>query len=423
MRETNLTVEYRPIDTLRPYKRALRKNNKAVPALRALINEFGFRIPLLIRGNGEVIDGELRLKAARELGMTQVPVLLCDDWTEEQVRAFRLAVNRSATYAEFDLELVALEMLELKGLNFDLQLTGFTPLEIDRMIFQSAETPDSGLDAGPGGSSKTITKLGDVWVCCGHRILCGDSTSKDAVATLLKGSAPVLLVTDPPYGVSLDPEWREEAGLGKQRQVGKVANDDRVDWAAAYELFPGDVAYVWHAGIYAAEVAASLNAIGFAIRAQIIWVKQHFAMSRGDFHWQHEPCFYCVRRGKSSNWSGDRTQSTVWQVANLNPFGGDRDEEATGHGAQKPVEVMRRPILNNTRMGESVYDPFLGSGTTLIAAELTDRACLAIDIEPRYVDMAVKRWQKLTGKQAVLAEDGSTFDEIAVERRAAAGVV
>jgi DNA modification methylase len=239
---------------------------------------------------------------------------------------------------------------------------------------------------------------------------------------LLQYATPVLLVTDPPYGVSLDPGWREEAGLGRQRQVGKVANDDRIDWSEAFELFPGDVAYVWHAGIYAAEVAASLTSAGFAIRTQIIWAKQHFAMSRGDYHWQHEPCWYAVRKGKSSNWSGDRTQSTLWQVANLNPFGGDRDEEATGHGTQKPVEIMRRPILNNSRIGEAVYDPFLGSGTTLIAAELTDRVCLAMDIEPRYVDLAVKRWEKLTGKQAILAQDGCSFDQT-TERQTATGVI
>jgi len=368
----------------------------------------------LIRGDGEVIDGDLRLKAARKLEMKEVPVIVCDDWTEEQVRAFRPAVNRSSTYAEFNFELVKLEMLELKRLNFDLKLTGFTPLEIGRMVFQSEEPPSSGVGAGSDG--EVTSKLGDLWICGAHRVLCGDATSKTEVNALLQYASPVLLVTDPPYGVSLDPLWREEAGLGKQRQVGKVANDDRVDWTSALELFPGDVAYVWHAGIYAAEVASSLNAIGFVVRPQIIWAKQHFTMSRGDYHWQHEPCWYAVRAGKSSGWSGDRTQSTVWEVANLNPFGGDRSEEATGHGSQKPLEVIRRPILNNSRVGKAVYDPFLGSGTPLIAAELTNRVCLGVDIEPRYVDLAVKRWQKLTGKQATRAQDGKPFDEVAVER-------
>ena len=159
-----------------------------------------------------------------------------------------------------------------------------------------------------------------------------------------------------------------------------------------------------------------LEASGFHIRSQIIWAKQHFALSRGDYHWQHEPCWYAVRQGKSSNWCGDRTQSTLWQVANLNPFGGSEKEEATGHGTQKPVELMRRPILNHTARGDIVYDPFLGSGSTLIAAEVTERTCFGLDIDPRYVDVVVKRWEKLTGKKATLEGDVRTCHEIAVDR-------
>jgi DNA modification methylase len=156
--------------------------------------------------------------------------------------------------------------------------------------------------------------------------------------------------------------------------------------------------------------------VGFRIRAQIIWAKQHFAMGRGDYHWQHEPCWYAVREGKSSHWCGDRTQSTVWEVPNLNPFGGSKEEPATGHGTQKPIELMRRPILNNTQRGEIVYDPFLGSGTTLMAAELTDRVCYGLEIDPRYVDVVVKRWQQLTGKRVTLEGDGRSFDQIATAR-------
>jgi DNA modification methylase len=191
--------------------------------------------------------------------------------------------------------------------------------------------------------------------------LCGDATASEATARLLAGQQPsVLMVTDPPYGVNLDPEWREEAGLSpRTRQGGKVANDDRVDWSEAWTPFPGAVAYVWHSGIHAAEVALGLQAREFEIRSQIIWVKQHFAISRGAYHWRHEPCWYAVRKGETGHWRGDRTQTTVWEVANLNSFGGESaaENEATGHGAQKPVEVMRRPILNHTRPREACYDP------------------------------------------------------------------
>jgi DNA modification methylase len=261
---------------------------------------------------------------------------------------------------------------------------------------------------------------GDLWLCGGHRVLCGDATEATAVERLLGADVPLLMVTDPPYGVNYDPLWREEAGLGAQRQTGRVENDDRVDWSEAFALFPGDVAYVWHAGLYAGEVASSLQRCEFGIRSQIIWWKQHFALSRGHYHWQHEPCWYAVRAGKPASWCGDRKQATVWEVSNLNAFGGEKATDTiTGHGTQKPVELMRRPLLNHTERGGLVYDPFLGSGSTLIAAEDTGRVCYGLELSPAYVDVIVQRWQKLAGHKAVLEEDGRSFDEIGREREGA----
>jgi DNA modification methylase len=409
-----LEIHTWPVSKFVPYFRNPRKHDHAIERMAASINEFGFKIPILARSDGEVVDGHLRLKAAQKLGMKEVPVILCDEWSEAQVKAFRLLVNRSVTWAEWDDELVALEIGELKALDFDLSLSGFEPVELDGFLFGQKEEESSNQDV-PELPQRAITQLSDLWICGEHRVLCGDATSAEAVSTLLGSAKPRLMVTDPPYGVDYDPNWRERAGLGRQRQTGAVANDQQVDWSAAYGLFTGDVAYVWHAGVHAAEVAAGLESAGFRIRSQIIWAKQHFALSRGDYHWQHEPCWYAGRDGKTANWCGDRTQSTLWRVANLNPFGGSK-EEVTGHGTQKPLELMRRPILNNSVRGESVYDPFLGSGTTLIAAQATDRICLGLDIDPRYVDVVVRRWQKLTGKAAVLETDGRTFDEVAIER-------
>ena len=235
-----------------------------------------------------------------------------------------------------------------------------------------------------------------------HRLLCGDATRPEDVAQVLHGQRPVLMATDPPYGVNYDPRWRARAKPAQRTAVGAVQNDDRIDWTAAYTLFRGPVAYVWHAGLHAGRVAASLDAAGFSIRSQIVWVKQHFALSRGDYHWGHEPAWYAVRTGGRRPWRGDRTQTTVWEVANLNPLGGTRAGEnaVTGHSTQKPVALYEIPIRNHTVAKEVLYDPFLGSGTALIAAEKTGRRCVALEIDPRYVHAAVTRWEAFTGQRA-----------------------
>ena len=410
MLSRGLAIQQWPVEQIRPYARNLRKNDHAVERMAAAIREFGFKIPLLVRSEGELIDGHLRLKAALKLGLSELPVILCDDWTPEQVKAFRLLVNRSASWADWDLEGVSFELAELKIADFDLKLTGFSGFEID-----SIGNGTNGKSVGesvPEAPQQPVSRSGDLWLCGDHRVLCGDATAGSDVAALLGAEIPQLMVTDPPYGVDYDPLWREQAGLGCQRQTGAVQNDDRADWTEAYRLFPGDVAYIWHAGVHAAEVAAGISAAGFHIRSQIIWAKQHFAMSRGHYHWQHEPCWYAVRQDRQAHWLADRKQSTLWQLANLNPFGGSGEEPATGHGTQKPVELMRRPIVNHTEQGDFVYDPFLGSGTTLMAAEMTSRRCLGLEIDPRYLDVIILRWQAGTGRAAVLETQGETFDAV-----------
>ena len=191
--------------------------------------------------------------------------------------------------------------------------------------------------------------------------------------------------------------------------MGHVTNDDRADWREAWALFPGDVAYVWHGGRHASAVRASLEASGFEIRSQIIWAKDRFALSRGHYHWQHEPCLYAVRG--TAHWKGDRSQIDALAIPS-------REDRGHGHGTQKPVECMRRPMLNNSSPGQAVYEPFCGSGTSIIAAEMIGRICHAIEIEPGYVDVAIERWQAFTGKCAVLEGDGRSFADVAAERAA-----
>jgi DNA modification methylase len=244
----------------------------------------------------------------------------------------------------------------------------------------------------------SVCRPGDVWLLGKHRLVCGDATDQTTVEQALAGAAPLLMVTDPPYGVGYDPAWRAQvidAASGRNKTVralGSIANDDCADWRKAWALFPGDVAYVWHAALHATTVDTSLMAAGFMVRSEIIWDKGRLVISRGHYHWRHEPCWYAVRKGRTAHWAGDRKQTTVWQIPHR------RSE--TGHPTEKPLECMRQPIANHTRPGEAVYDPFLGSGTTLIAAEISGRVCHAIELEPAIVDMAIARWEKLTGRRA-----------------------
>ena len=428
MRNLDIQIERWPLDRLVPSDVNPRTHSpEQVAQIAASIREFGFVNPILVGADGGIIAGEGRLRAARTLRMREVPVIVLEHLSEIQRRALVIADNQLALNAGWDEQMLREQLAALKDEDFDLNLLGFDDQELARQLAE--QEADAGLtdeDEVPDPPTAPVTRPGDLWLLgrrkahLQHMVSCGDATTRDTARLLAGQQPPVLMVTDPPYGVDLDPQWREEAGLNaRTRQGGKVANDDRVDWSEAWALFPGAVAYVWHAGIHAAEVALSLQSCGLQIRSQIIWMKQHFAISRGAYHWQHEPCWYAVRGGQTGHWRGDRTQSTVWEVANLNPFGGESatENEATGHGTQKPVEIMRRPILNHTRPGEACYDPFLGSGSTLIAAESTGRICYGMDIDPKYVDVAVLRWQRFSGQQAVLDGDGRTFEEIARVRR------
>ncbi len=405
-----LAIEQRPIDSLIPYARNARTHSAEQVALIAgSIREFGFVNPVLVDGANGIIAGHGRVLAARKLGLTRVPVIELAYLTEAQKRALILADNRLSERAGWDREMLALEAADLDALGVDLVTLGFETAEIDALLRGSdpreEETPDP--------PSVPISQPGDLWLLGRHRLLCGSSTDPAAVARLLGDVRPHLLVSDPPYGVAYDPAWRNTAGLSATKRTGKVLNDDRADWRAAWALFPGEVAYVWHGALHATTVAQSLVACGFDIRSQIIWAKERLVLSRGDYHWQHEPCWYAVRAKGRGHWSGDRKQTTLWSIPS-------RDQDAaTVHGTQKPVEAMRRPMLNNSSPGQAVYEPFSGSGTSLIAAETCGRISLSMELDPAYVDVAVERWQEFTGALATLDGEGRIFAEITAERSAA----
>jgi DNA modification methylase len=422
-----MEVQMWPIEKLIFYVRNPRKNDKAVERMVSSLKSFGFKIPVLARSDGEVVDGHLRLKAARKLEIRQVPVILCDEWSAAQVKAFRLLVNRSANWAAWDEELLALELKDLSMADIDLSLTGFEPHEIDALLDVAQE--GAGADAAPALPENPVSRRGDLWLCGSrrnsHRVLCGDSTDPSVVARLLAENKPKLLVTDPPYGIELDSEWRDRArlkggGSAKGRTIGhtrtSISGDTRADWSEAFALVPSlVVGYVWHASKFTREVLDGLLRIGFERHQQIIWDKGRAVMTRTHYWFRHEPCAYV--RKKNAPWYGKAgANTTVWTSPSPKFLMGGSGEDKFDHPTQKPVELMRRPILNHLRRGEAVYDPFLGSGTTLAAAELIERVCYAIELDPRYVDVAIGRWQSLSGQKAVLEGDGRTFAQIACER-------
>lgn len=410
-------VERRAVASLIPYARNSRTHSaEQVSQIAASIREWGWTTPVLVDEDGGIIAGHGRVLAAQKLGLADVPCMVARGWTDAQRRAYIIADNQLALNAGWDNDLRKIEMQALDGDGFDLELTGFGADELAAFLNE----PTEGLtdeDAVPEAPAVPVTVEGDVWVLGRHRIICGSSTDAHTVEKVLDGVKPHLMVTDPPYGVEYDADWRNKAKRSDGTPIGGAAlgavkNDDRSDWREAWALFPGDVAYVWHAGLFAGVVADSLMACDFKLRSQIIWAKSNFAIGRGDYHWHHEPCWYAVRDGKTGHYAGDRKQTTLWQIAKL-------QKSETGHSTQKPVECMKRPIENNSSPGQAVYDPFSGSGTTIIAAEQNGRCCYAVELNPAYVDVAVKRWQDFTGQQAVLESDGRTYDEISAERAAA----
>lgn len=380
------------------------------------IDRFGFndaptideRTKRLVEGHGRIealkqmkANGDkppLRVHLRTEDGEWMVPICRGISFENEtEAEAYLLAHNRITELGGWD-DAGLSAMLERARPN--LAGIGWDTKELDKIL--AASKPEPTEDTVPEPPKKPVSKLGMLWLLGEHRLLCGDSTKSDDVKRLYAGDVPFIMVTDPPYGVEYDPEWREDLHdkVGAVTSIGKVMNDDKADWTAAYRLFPGNVMYVWHASWFISTVQANIQACNFGVRSLIIWAKQHFAMSRGAYHWQHEPCWYAVRDGKPAKWSGDRSQTTLWQIDNKSSFGGSKDDADTTHGTQKPIQCMYRPIKNHGGPDDIVYDPFLGSGTTLIAAQQLDRKCLGLELDPAYADIIVERWEQFTGGKA-----------------------
>lgn len=436
-------VVLRPIVDLVPRASNSRTHSAAqIDQLCALMLEHGWTTAVLVDEEDVLIAGHGRVLAAAQLlarghdRFAQAPVTTATGWTDAQKRAYVIADNQVATLAGWNEKLLGSELRELEGLGVDMGLIGFGQADLRRLMRGSG----GGLtnpDEAPEAPESPVSRLGDMWVLGDHVIRCGSSTSPDDVAALLDGREPQLMVTDPTYGVEYDPNWRSKATGQKVRATGLVLNDDRADWREAWALFPGAVAYVWHGALHAGTVQASLEAEGFEMRSQIIWVKDRFALSRGHYHWRHEPAWYAVRKGRKADWRGGRKRDTVWRVdglpddraaevvAILEEHGAEPtvweipmtvDDGSTGHGTQKPVECMRRPMEANSAEGDWVYEPFSGSGSSIIAGEQSGRRVLAMELSPAYVDVAVRRWEAFTGALAVHASLGLSFAQVSAQR-------
>ena len=396
-------------------------------ALAGALGEVGWVAEVLVnRTTGNVVDGHLRIDLAVARQEPSVPVTYVE-LTEDEERLVLASLDPLAAMATAEQE-------QLAAL-----LSGLAPADealrslLDALAQENGIAGNRGLvdpDDVPEVPAETYVRPGELWTLGTHRVLCGDATDASDVTRLLDGTAPNLLATDPPYGVSLDPTWRDRvynelgpaeppymtvrrkmrAGSGAGGRAAEHTNttlsgDTRADWSEAFALVPSlQVGYVWHADVHATEVALGLERIGFEIVCQVIWDKGLFSMGRSWYHWKHEPCWVVRKPGISNLYIGPRDQSTVWRAPSPKMLMGGSTEGKFNHPAQKPVVLSETPIRNHLNAGETVYDPFLGSGSTLIAAETLGRRCYGMEVDPKYVHVTIERWQALTGQTATRVE-------------------
>ena len=377
-------IEMRRISDLKPYKNNPRKNDKAVDAVAASIKAFGFKQPVVIDDNGEIIAGHTRLKAAKKLGIKTVPCIVADDLTPEQIKAYRLADNKTAELAEWDMELLPLELDDLQ--EFDMTLFGF------EMPKGRAEAIEDDYEISVPAEPRT--KPGEIYQLGRHRLMCGDATSADCVQVLTGGAQMDMLITDPPYNVGYTGKTADALTILNDKQDADAFRAFLVDafQAANGAMKPGAVFYIWHAESEGLNFRAACAAAGFTVRQCLIWNKNSMVIGRQDYQWKHEPCLYGWKEGAGHLWASDRKQTTVLNF--------DRPTRNKEHPTMKPVKLFDYQIQNNTKGGDCVLDLFGGSGTTLIACEQNGRNAYVMELDPKYCDVIIHRWEKLTGEKA-----------------------
>ena len=392
-----IQITYKPVQDLIPYARNSRTHSDAqVAQIAASIREFGWTNPILLDGENGIIAGHGRLLAAQKLGETQVPTIELSHMSEAQKRAYVIADNRLALNAGWDNAMLAAEFDDLKDAGFDLELTGFTLDEIEALKPEEVTEGLTDEDEAPPIPVEPKTKPGDIYILGKHRLMCGDSTSIDHLERLCAGQLVDMWLTDPPYNVAYE---------GKTKDALTIKNDSMCDdqfrqflrdayVAADTVMKPGAVFYIWHADSEGYNFRGAAQDAGWKVRQCLIWKKSTMVMGRQDYHWKHEPCLYGWKEGAGHLWSADRKQTTILEF--------DKPSRNGEHPTMKPVALFEYQMLNNTKGGDIILDSFGGSETTLISAEKNGRIARIMELDPKYCDVIVKRWEDFTGKKAVL---------------------
>jgi DNA modification methylase len=419
-----LKVETWSIDRLIPYARNPRRNDEQVDRMASAIKEFGFRIPIVARSDGSLVDGHLRLKAAQKLGLKEVPVALADELTEAQVKAFRILANKSANWAEWEPDLLKLELEDLQEMDFDLELTGFELPELEDILGAGADGGTEGQtdpDAVPEAQKEPVSRLGDVWLLGRHRLMCGDSTDAGSVALLMNGEKADMVFTDPPYGVSYTEKNEFLNRRGKAMACPTPIQNDEMPpeqmhdfWVPAFKNlheFTNERMCYYITAPQGGDLLLlqSVREAGFMLKHQLIWNKNNHVLGRCDYDYKHEPIVYGWKIGGTHKfYGGGQFKTSVWDIP--------KPMQSKLHPTMKPVELIENAVLDGSAEGQTVLDLFGGSGSTLIACEKTGRVCRMMELSSRYVDVIVRRWQEFTGQEATLEEDGRTFAQVKEER-------
>lgn len=402
--EMKLKIEYRKVSDLLPYARNARTHSDAqVSQLAASIKEFGFNNPVAVDGDGMILCGHGRVMAAQKLGMTEIPTVCLSHLSPTQVKAYILADNKLALNAGWDNDMLKVELEDLKYSDFDLNLTGFSDDELkDILVEDPIEVQEDNFDGEPPEVAKS--QLGNIWTMGEHRLMCGDSTSENDVKCLMQGELADLLITDPPYNVAYQGGTKDKLTILNDKQDSDSFRQFLRDAfnAANSVMKPGAAFYIWHADTEGYNFRGAVHDVGWTVRECLIWVKNSLVLGRQDYQWRHEPCLYGWKEG-THLWASDRKQTTVIEM--------DRPVRNGIHPTMKPVGLFDYQIKNNTRESDVVLDLFGGSGTTLIACEQNGRKSRLMELDPKYVDVIVNRWQKLTGKDAI-RQDGVKFNEL-----------